>query len=881
MRKITLFLSLIIFLTANTIFAGTTGKISGKIVDARTGEPIIGANILILNTSLGAASDMDGSFFILNVPPGKYQIKASFIGYQSVTEKEVVVNLDRTTHVDFSISPVGVQTAEVEVVAKKEGIIKDLTATSQQISAGEIQKMPVETLNDILSLQVGMTKDAGGGMHLRGGRSAEVEYIVDGISVSNPFGGGLAVSIENNTVQQLEVISGTFNAEYGRAMSGIVNIVTKEGGKSYKESISAYSGDFVSGHDDIFMNINKINPLAEKYAEGSFEGPVPFLNNTTFFSSFRVYNEEGWLYGKKNHTPGDTCNFNSADPNYWVVQSTGDGSVVSMNSSNGYTFQGKITTAIAPRLKASYSYSANYSKWQEYNHYYKYEPDYIPTRESWGMNNLLSLTHTISSNIVQELRLSYYTYKYERSKYKDPYDSRYNIGIHQQVDLPSDVFGVGTVDPSFQYNKSHTLAIKYDITDQIHRQHLLKMGIEYRTHELQDESFTVRREEATNWQLQVDDAATSFAHNYYDKKPLEISGYLQDKIEIEDFIVNAGVRYDYFDAKSYVPRDMTDPSNKRGKSFDEAYRWVKPKQQFSPRIGMAFPISDGGSIHASYGEFFQIPEFSRLYENPKYKVTGTFSSFVGNADLDAQRTTIYEIGIQQKLTPTLILDATCYYKDIRNLAGASLYQTFDIVDYGQYTNKDYGSVWGITLALDLLQTGLLSSNIDYTYQVADGNGSDPKQAFYDAANKDESTKTLVPLNWDQRHVLNWVVNVSGEDWGVSAITQIHSGTPYTPTTSYSLTENTQLLNLGRRKGQFNIDLKCYKNITVAGVTAQIFMKIENLLDQTLDEYMPQLTQLELAAHSKLNYLNSLYEYRFDPSSQPKPRLVKVGFSVNL
>ena len=153
-----------------------------------------------------------------------------------------------------------------------------------------------------------------------------------------------------------------------------------------------------------------------------------------------------------------------------------------------------------------------------------------------------------------------------------------------------------------------------------------------------------------------------------------------------------------------------------------------------------------------------------VYENPSFKYWD-LSNLLLHADLAAQEYP-FEM-VQQKLTSNIVLNATCYYKDIRNLTGTKLYSTFDHDDYGQYVNYDYGSVYGITLSLDLLRTGIISSNIDYTYQVAEGNGSDPKQAFYDAQGKSESTKILVPLNWDQRNVLNWVLNLNGEGWGAA------------------------------------------------------------------------------------------------------------------
>ncbi|MHB2153702.1 TonB-dependent receptor [Calditrichota bacterium GD2] len=874
-----IFVSIVFF--QFSLYAGTTGKIAGRVIDAQTKEALAGANVVILNTSLGASVDLDGTYYIINIPPGVYDIEASFIGYQTVRKQKVVVTVDRTTTVNFELQPTVLETEVVEVVAEREDIIRDLTATSQKVSGAQISQLPVEDLGDILSLQAGVTQDPGGGIHLRGGRSDEIQYYVDGIAVTNPFGRGLAVPVQNNVIQEMEVISGTFNAEYGQAMSGIVNIVTKEGGDQTNVSFSAYSGDFVSTHDDVFMNIGRIDPFSQKYVEGAISGPVPLFNKRIYyFISGRFRDEENWLYGKRLHMPSDTADFTSPDPENWSVQYTGDGKIIPMNPSREISYQAKLTFKPFSNLKMSYNFLGNSSRWKNYDHHNKYNPEYIPTHYSQGITNLFVLTHTISASTFHEFRMSYYWDKYERHCRKDPFDPFYDKGIHKKIDVPQDVFAVGGVDAGFEYRENLTTAIKYDLVSQINKYNLIKIGVEYRRHDLKDEWFVVRKDEGTNWQLQIDDLS-SFAHNYYHKKPLELAAYIQDKIEIEDLVVNAGIRFDYFDPNSKVPVNMTDPSNKRGAPEDYAYRDATVKTQISPRFGLAFPISDRGNIHVAYGHFFQIPDLGRLYENPEFEVIGRFESFIGNADLEPQRTTMYEIGLQQQLIQNLVMNVTCYFKDIRHLAGTKLYKTFEQDEYGQYANNDYGNVWGITASLDLRKMGMISANLDYTYQIAEGNGSDPKQAFYDARNRDESAKTLIPLDWDQRHVLNAIVTVSGKSWGISSISKFHTGFPYTPITTYNRSPNIQLKNEGRRKAEFNMDLRFYKSIHFGKITTRFFVNIENVFDNLRNEYRPEITERDLRVHEPKAFLNSLYEYRFNPASQPMPRLVKIGFDVEM
>ena len=157
------------------------------------------------------------------------------------------------------------------------------------------------------------------------------------------------------------------------------------------------------------------------------------------------------------------------------------------------------------------------------------------------------------------------------------------------------------------------------------------------------------------------------------------------------------------------------------------------KVQVSPRIGISYPITDRGAVHLSYGHFFQIPPFEFLYANPNFRIplTGNFPGFVGstigNANLEPQRTTMYEIGLQQELTPTIGFTLTGYYKDIRNLLGLEIHIKNDFKKFGTYVNRDYGAVRGITLSVEKRMQDGFGGSVDYTYQVAKGDASDPER----------------------------------------------------------------------------------------------------------------------------------------------------------
>ena len=309
----TILMLFVSFFAANygsPLIAGTTGKISGSIQDISTGDPLIGANIIIAGTSLGAAADGKGRFVILNIPPGVYSVKASMIGYTPVIYSGVRVSADFTTKLDFQLQQAGLELREVTVTAKSPIVRKDLTSSLSIVGAEQLKEIPVEEFADVLALQAGIVIGTDGDIHIRGGRSSEVAYLVDGLSVTDPFSGNISIEIENNSIQELQVISGPFNAEYGQAMSGVIDVVIKEGGDKLRGNLSFYTGDYVSPDDGTFMNIDDISGTDISNIQLSIDGPLKFLGNKfSFFLTGRFYNNEGWLYGQRRFVPSDVSNF--------------------------------------------------------------------------------------------------------------------------------------------------------------------------------------------------------------------------------------------------------------------------------------------------------------------------------------------------------------------------------------------------------------------------------------------------------------------------------------------------------------------------------------------------------------------------------------------
>jgi len=293
------FLRLVILMISMSVVAfGQNGKIVGKITDAQTKEELPFVNVVIEGTTMGAASDINGFYQIINVPPGVYSLRVSAIGYQTITVQNIRVATGLTTTQDFKLTSISIALdKEIVVKAERPLVQKDMTASTAVVGADLIQELPVTEVRDLLQLQAGIIIGAGGDIHLRGGRKGQIAFQIDGVSMTDVYDGSSMVDVGANAIQELQVISGAFNAEYGQAMSGVVNIVTKDGSNNLGGNIQIYSGDYLSRKTDIFWNINNLNPIALRSIEGSLSGPI-VKDNIFFYTTGRYYYNEGYLYGK-------------------------------------------------------------------------------------------------------------------------------------------------------------------------------------------------------------------------------------------------------------------------------------------------------------------------------------------------------------------------------------------------------------------------------------------------------------------------------------------------------------------------------------------------------------------------------------------------------
>jgi outer membrane receptor protein involved in Fe transport len=411
--------------------AGITGKISGRITDEETGAELPGASIRIDGTTIGNMAGADGSYYILNIPPGTYSVTASLIGYISVTAKDVRVTADFTTEQNFKLKASAIEVKGVTVVGERKVIEKDITSSVRTITTDDIKNMPVKEISEILATQVGFVTKANE-LHIRGGRAGEALYIVDGVETRDLLGGlgkvtgGMNVSSSN--IEEISVQKDGFDPEYGNVQSAVISLVTKEG------SNKITSGYFEFMTDDFGTSkLNKYSRNSDR-VEFSLNGPDPFFT-TKFLPALGIkflgeklsYYLSGIAY--KTDTYYDVNRYATPTTQKTFRVDNFLGFDVPERMSNDYSTIVKLAYKASADKKLVLSHIQN---WERYSLFfdpsggstsnetrgavniwaYRYTPSTIPQIDYHNNSLSLLFTHQVSKSSFYELMLSRYINSY-------------------------------------------------------------------------------------------------------------------------------------------------------------------------------------------------------------------------------------------------------------------------------------------------------------------------------------------------------------------------------------------------------------------------------------------------------------------------------------
>ena len=841
-RWLTFLLSLaVVFVLLPGLVLGQSGKIRGIITDAETGDVLMGANVLIQGTQLGAATDENGEFLILNVPVGRYDIVATYMGYQKVTIENVIITNGLTTYRDVEMPKVVLEGQEVVIVAERPLVDKNATNDIKVIRAENLENFPIRGYANVVQSQAGAIMDANGYIHVRGSRDTEVAYYVDGVLMNNPYDRLQTGDISNTAMEEISYQPGGMSAEYGGFNAGVVNTVTKTGGSELSVAAEASTDEFL-GRNDLKYGLDTYSYGYNLY-NLSVGGPVPMTDN-----KLRFYANAEYLY-RADRSPrwGPT-----------VVPSVFDKNIDSLIALNPEpialygTKPGNRTNNLSGT--ANLQYSLRKLKLKVGGHYFARDyRNYLHDKAPFDVLNMpkgtediytgyLRATYIPASNAYIELNANYYTRDWEYGDpiiwddFEDwtnpavvPNTTQWGILPVSKTEL-ANFNTYGRPQTWFYRENMDRMNLKLDATWQANSIHELKAGADVMmntvrfydvgsrvanaVHQREVEAEAAGRQPTTEelilayrtgyannagWDIFGDKIVTSGENA--PRRPKTYSVYVNDKMEFRDMVLNVGLRVDHIIIDQ---KQLADPFNvtldENGLIAAENFEEGATYTELNPRLGMAFPVTDRTVFHLQYGKYTQAAPFDVTYV--------TWSDLAGNLSqgnytnsanpsLKPVKTTSYEVGFEQQLGNNASIDITAFYKEIRdqvyllNLLGAIP------VAYASYVNGDFGNVKGFSFDFNLRRTNRVMATMNYTLQWANGTGSDPNTQYNIAWQNPEERPTYVaPLDYDQRHTVNMNLDFRtlAEDgpellgghplgnFGINILWQYGSGRAYTPET---------------------------------------------------------------------------------------------------
>ncbi len=876
------------------------GRLEAKIIDAKTSEGLPGANLVIKGTYYGGNSNIDGDTKIENINAGSYTVEVSLLGYKIVQFTNVKIEAGKTARITAKMEEtVLALDNEVVIVGEKPLFDIEETQSRRSIEQVDIQAAAVQNVQNIVSLQTGVVQ-ADNEIHIRGGRSSENAYLVDGVSVQDPLAGnGFGLQLSPASIQEVEVLTGGYNAEYGQATSGIVNITTREGTEKYSGAV-AYKRDHFGFNNDSRTNWNN------DIFDFNLSGPEPLTTfllpelgvkipgSLSFFGTFYSNLSDGYTRWVEVIGPdGRPLGFQSIAPNQ-LYSTTYGGGRFSPRRSNNYSGLAKLTYKPTTTFKVSYSYNESVVIDQNtqtvqttlervepnpgYQYLFQFIPDSANTFTQRNIQNSISFTHTLSSQTFYEARFARYTAHVRGDangknfdQYIEPADivtypiRYYNSNTDTIGVIPGDGFYDIGAPTSWRDHFVDEFTFKFDLTNYFSERNKFKTGVEMRFSSLQIADLV------RPWVKPL-----GFDNDIYSVHPAQGALYAQDNITLNGMILNFGVRLDYWVPGKYVDNVAHDTSSALiiSKALREQYLedtftlfGRQAKARLSPRLGISHPVSDNQTLFFSYGHFSKLPRPQFVYS--KLTRTSVRSNLpVGNLNLNPETTVAYELGIKNQLSGNDVLTVTAYYKDIFDYitekSVSRISATGSAQSYNTYLNSDYGRVRGVEVEYKKRIGKVFRGSVSGSYSTATGKSSTPNESVIRLQQGEPENIKESYLIWDRPLQLSMNLNFTVEkgeplfefgkgildDYNVYLRLFYQTGKRYTPQRlvganavtgrpEYVSEINRPLEATGDNWFYINMNIEKYFDIGPAKLIASI--EIENLLDSKNSQIINPVT----------------------------------------
>jgi outer membrane receptor for ferrienterochelin and colicin len=700
--------------------AGTTGILEGLARDKSTGEALPGVNVTIVGTVWGASSDIEGLYQVSNLPAGQYDVKYSLIGYRTLIMRNVTVLPDLRTRIDIELEVSAVELDAIEVRVERPLIQRDLPSTAYSVGEVKLEKLPVTAFSEVLGLQPGTTVEG----NVRGGKINEVIYLVDGLPVQDVVGGGLGANLPKSAITGMTIHTGGFDAEYGNAQSGVVNVITKSGGNTHRFGVRLEKDDWLPERWNKQQNRSTELEL--------FAGGPLVQDKLSYFSSNNI------LF---------------SDTRWWQDFRRFFLSPVSQEFT-GFT-KLEYTASASVRLGLQGIYSLR--QWNDYEFSWRFNLPGLPERKRNSYRIAATLSHTFAQDAFITLSLSRF---YHRSRIGPETPASLSLQPYEYDFFLRYI--VGGQRNWWADTRQVIYTVKSDFTAQLWRSNVFKAGFELNQYDIS--SNLVKYEpQVTYFGKPIIEAELLNYSNQYNYKPRSGSVFIQDKIELvrDGSSFSVGVRWDFLDPTAARPVVEFVPTQQN--EYEQRVTGFAPakfKHQFSPRLAFAAPVGPTSFFFMNFGHYFQYPLFDYLYSgiNPAQLRTGTRSVLVGNPDLEPERTIAWEVGFKYTLSSRNVGSITYFKKSVKNQIDSKTLIPFDSKaagDFGfaEYVNNSQAEVNGLEFLITQERSENLTGSISYTYMVTEGLSEYVDQSINLAQWGFPLMARPFPLSWDQRHTV--------------------------------------------------------------------------------------------------------------------------------
>ncbi len=752
---------------------GVSGKIQGIVIDQATNKPIPYANIVILKTELGTATDQDGTFFIFNVLPNIYTVEISCVGYQTQQIKDVIVEIDQSARLKIMLKQAPIEMEPITIISKTPFVKKDMTGTTYIIRKDELAALPIDYTISLIAFQPSVA-NLDTALHVRGGRATEVLYLIDNVSIIDPQTGDPAINISKGIIDEIIFMPGGFDVEYGRTMSGVVNLITERPADHFQTKIYAktervmpFYYDF--GYENVQSAIHL--PVAQKF-KGFVSLDIMHTDdwNPKLYKLPHKQRDDYSLYGKWFYIPSGKLTLNIS-------------SVLSRTQFDRY----------APR-KMRFLYD-NYRSDLRKGNLQALNINFLPNSRTF-LNLTLSRLYTRRIFGVRELGhyglFEDFTFRHYNTYKGIVYGSKNPFGIYTRH-----WYQEPTTYSMYQDKSTHILKTQAKAVLQIHKYHEINAGLEYAYQDF--ENFTY---------LLSNDTLNPI-NDEYQYNPTEYSVFLQDNIDYKGLYAKIGCRYDYFSSD---------------------IEGIEPKVIISPRVGFSFMVTDKFLFRANIGRYAQPPLYDYMYSC--YQLLpwpySRMLPLVGNPDMKPEKTMSYEIGLQGAIRQNLSATINTFYKDVSDLVGTRYVSALPS-SYIQCFNVEYANIKGLETIMEFANP-VFTGKISYTLSWARGTSS-YAQEVYDIIQLDT---TYIPeakeyyMDFDQRHriLIQGLFNLPLQT-DLYVFGHIGQGFPYTPPGPEGKYKERNILRLPFRR---SIDCVISRSFKIGKISLNTNLEIINVLD---------------------------------------------------